>query len=65
MTNPQAEPNRQDRIDYIYYQGKNIKAVASQCEDCLTGKEFRFRGKTFFYPSDHGFVYTKFRLDKN
>lgn len=65
MTNPQAEPNRQDRIDYIYYQGKNIRAVASQCEDCLTGKEFRFRGKTFFYPSDHGFVYTKFRLDKN
>ena len=30
-----ATPDRQDRIDYIYYQGKSLQAVSSQCYDNL------------------------------
>lgn len=55
-----ATPNRQDRIDYIYYQGKNIKARSSQCYDNYLGKQFVFEGEKFFYGSDHGFVLTEF-----
>lgn len=55
--------SRMDRIDYIYYQGKTIQAVASECYDQSVGKAFRFEGKDFFYPSDHGFVLTEFRLE--
>lgn len=55
-------PNRFDRIDFIYYQGKNIKAVESECYDNLLGEPFTFNGKKFFYASDHGFVLTKFEI---
>lgn len=55
-------PNRQDRIDYIYYQGKTIKATASQCYDNYLGKQFQFEGEPFFYGSDHGFVLTEFSI---
>ena len=27
------------------------------------GKTFTFKGEDFFYPSDHGFVLSKFELD--
>lgn len=40
-----ATPNRQDRIDYIYYQGKSLQAVSSQCYDNLLGSLFLFEGK--------------------
>lgn len=59
-----ATPNRQDRIDYIYYQGKSLQAVSSQCYDNLLGSPFLFEGKKFFYGSDHGFVLTSFQVDK-
>ncbi len=55
-------PNRQDRIDYIYYRGNTIKAIESECYDNLLGEQFDFKGKTFFYASDHGFVLTRFEL---
>lgn len=55
-------PNRQDRIDYIYYQGKTIKATASQCYDNYLGEQFQFEGEPFFYGSDHGFVLTEFSI---
>lgn len=54
--------NRQDRIDFIYYQGKTIQAVTSQCYDNLLGETFSFKGNDFFYASDHGFVLTTFKI---
>lgn len=57
--------NRQDRIDFIYYQGKTIQAVESQCYDNILGETFSFKGEDFFYPSDHGFVLTTFKVKKN
>lgn len=56
-------PDRQDRIDYIYYQGKTIQAIASGCYDNRLGETFPFRGKDFFYASDHGFVLTTFEIE--
>lgn len=56
--------NRQDRIDFIYYQGKTIQAVASECYDNILGKTFSFKGDDFFYASDHGFVLTAFKIKK-
>lgn len=35
---------RQDRIDFIYYQGSNIRAVASECYDNSLGKPLQLRG---------------------
>lgn len=58
-------PNRQDRIDFIYYQGKNIKAVESATYNNLLGQPFRFKGETFLYASDHGFVQTTFRIKRS
>lgn len=55
-------PNRFDRIDYIYYRGATIRPVASQCYDNPLGQPFDFMGRSFFYPSDHGFVLTTFEL---
>ena len=56
--------NRQDRIDFIYYQGKNIRVVDSECYDNILGEKFAFRGEEFFYASDHGFVLTTFNIGK-
>lgn len=56
--------NRQDRIDFIYYQGKTIQAVASECYDTILGEMFSFKGDDFFYASDHGFVLTTFKIKK-
>lgn len=57
-----ATERRMDRIDFIYYQGKTIQAIASESHDNSLAKEFTFRGEKFFYPSDHGFVLTTFEL---
>lgn len=56
--------NRQDRIDFIYYQGKTIQAIESQCYDNILGEAFSFKGEDFFYASDHGFVLTTFTIRK-
>lgn len=53
---------RMDRIDFIYYQGKTIQAMESECYDNSLGKTFSFKGEDFFYPSDHGFVLSKFEI---
>lgn len=53
---------RNDRIDYIYYQGANIQATASESHNGLIGEPYQFRGEEFFYGSDHGFVLTTFAL---
>lgn len=59
---PEETECRTDRIDFIYYQGKTIGATASECYDNSLGKTFRFKGEEFFYPSDHGFVLTQFKI---
>ncbi len=55
-------PNRADRIDFIYYRGSTIRPVESECYDNRLGQPFDFMGRTFFYPSDHGFVLTTFEV---
>lgn len=58
------KPTRQDRIDFIYYQGKNIRAVASETFNQELAKPLQLYGEKFFYPSDHGLVLTTFKLRK-
>ena len=53
------------RIDYIYYQGRNIKTMNSESYNALLGDSLEYIGKKFFYASDHGFVESTFRLLKN
>lgn len=54
--------DRMDRIDFIYYQGKGIKAIESESYDGDLGGTLEFKGDRFFYASDHGFVLTTFTL---
>lgn len=56
------KPTRQDRIDFIYYQGSKIRAVASETFNQELTKLLELNGEEFFYPSDHGFVMTTFKL---
>lgn len=56
------KPTRQDRIDFIYYQGNTIRAVASETFNQELTKPLSLNGEAFFYPSDHGFVMTTFKL---
>lgn len=56
------EKNELDRIDYIYYKGNAIKLIASETQNKELAKTLTFRGKDFFYPSDHGFVLTTFQI---
>lgn len=48
------------RIDYIFYKGEALKPVASDSHMAHLGEPFSINGKTFPYPSDHGFVVTTF-----
>ncbi len=53
------------RIDYIYYQGAKIEAQASETHNHeRLADGFEFRDASFTYPSDHGFVLTKFIINK-
>lgn len=58
------EQLRYDRIDYIYYKGDKLKATESEtyCKDL--GEYLTFKGKEFFFGSDHGFVFTTFEVEK-
>lgn len=53
---------RSDRIDFIYYQGKTIQAIESESYNQELTKPLKFKGAEFFYPSDHGFVMTTFKI---
>lgn len=53
---------RSDRIDFIYYRGKTIQAVESESYNQELAKPLIFKGGEFFYPSDHGFVMTTFKI---
>ena len=54
---------RLDRIDYIFYQGSSLNAVSSESYACDIAGELEFKGESFFYPSDHGFLMTTFALN--
>jgi len=55
-------PTRMDRIDYIYYKGKTIRVTDSEVQNQIVGKNLHFKGKDFFYASDHGFVLSTFLI---
>lgn len=57
-----GKKDRLDRIDFIYYQGKNIKPVKSESYNHDIGGMLDLYGEKFFYASDHGFVLTTFSL---
>lgn len=50
------------RIDYIFYKGR-LKPIASQTFMAFFGEPICINGKEITYPSDHGFVVTKFELE--
>lgn len=54
--------HRFDRIDYIYYQGKNLKVSSSDIHYEKLGETLTLNGKDYFYASDHGFVLTTFDI---
>ena len=56
--------DRMDRIDFIYYRGKNIRAIQSEVYNSDLPGTLHFQGKDFFYASDHGFVFTTFAFDQ-
>lgn len=56
-------PDRSDRIDFIYYMGKKLKAVNSDIFYAPLEDGLIFRDKKFIYTSDHGFVFTEFEVD--
>ena len=58
------QKNRMDRIDYIYYIGKTISVENSESYNADLPGYLTFKGKKFFYASDHGFVFTTFTLEK-
>lgn len=53
---------REDRIDYLYYLGSELKAVSSETHNGILGEPYSFRNKEFLYASDHGFVLTDFKF---
>lgn len=55
-------PTRSDRIDFIYYQGKTIRAAHSEIYNQELAKPLTFNGEEFFYASDHGLVLTTFKI---
>ncbi|WP_339901813.1 endonuclease/exonuclease/phosphatase family protein [uncultured Cyclobacterium sp.] len=48
------------RIDYIFYKRDALKPITSDSYNAHLGEPFFINGKTFPYPSDHGFVVTTF-----
>lgn len=51
------------RIDYIYYKGPGLKAIASESYKAHLGEKLLLNGKEIPYPSDHGLVLTTFVLE--
>lgn len=56
-------PNRSDRIDFIYYSGKKLKAVQSEIFYAPLENELTFKDRKFIYMSDHGFILTEFEVE--
>ena len=54
--------SKQYRIDYLYYQGNTVNAIDSESFVAPLGQKFDFHGERFYFPSDHGFVLTTFKI---
>ncbi len=50
------------RIDFIFYKGPALTAIASDTYNAHLGEEIVLNGKRIPYPSDHGIVVTTFVL---
>ncbi len=55
--------NDSHRIDYIFYKGKNLKAIKSDSYMAFFNEPIIINGKEIPYPSDHGIVVTEFKLN--
>ena len=58
----ESEIMRYDRIDFIYYQGEQLKAIESAIYNKDIGEMLSLDGKEFLFASDHGFVLTTFKI---
>ena len=58
------QPGKKDehRIDYIFYKGEKLEAITSKILKRPVNDKIIINGKEFMYPSDHGLVFTKFKL---
>ena len=54
--------NDAHRIDYIFYKGASISAIASDAYKVFLDDPFTINNKAIRYPSDHGFVVTTFEI---
>ena len=54
--------NDSNRIDYIFYKGKNLKAIKSDSYMAFFNEPIKINDKKIIYPSDHGIVVTEFKL---
>lgn len=54
--------DRLDRIDYIYAHGPKLDPIAAESHCQPIDAPLRYKGKTYAFPSDHGFVTADFRL---
>lgn len=53
------------RIDYIFYKGNKLKPIKSETYNAFLNTPITINGKTFLYPSDHGFLVTTFQIVPN
>jgi endonuclease/exonuclease/phosphatase family metal-dependent hydrolase len=58
-----ADKKDEHRIDFIFYQGDKLEAVESIIIKEPFNKDVIINDKSFMYPSDHGLVYTTFRIN--
>jgi exonuclease III len=58
-----ADKKDEHRIDFIFYQGDKLEAVESIIIKEPFNNDVIINDKSFMYPSDHGLVYTTFRLN--
>ena len=58
------QPGKKDehRIDYIFYAGEKLETVSSKIMKQPANKTITINSKEFMYPSDHGLVFTRFKL---
>jgi exonuclease III len=56
------EKDDSQRIDYIFYKGRNLKTTKSKTYMQFIDEEIKINSKIFKYPSDHGIVLTTFKL---
>lgn len=62
ITWDQPEKKDEHRIDYIFYKGNKLKTVDSKIIKEPVNNTITINDKEFMYPSDHGLVFTTFKL---